>query len=191
MNNLFLEIMAARASADGNPAVLQLLEQLRVPGADTERVFQKLLAQLGEKDPAVDQLIKRWAEVARKKTIEVEAVEQVQENPSPTFDESAVSEIKEYAASMFSELQVLRGRVDQLAAALGACCACWGEDVNCRLCRGRGTPGFALPDEGLFEHYVLPAILLVRGLKPARQQRKVEGNQTSPEIRTNSDQRRS
>ena len=37
-------------------------------------------------------------------------------------------------------------RLADLAAALGACGLCWGEDDGCASCRGRGHPGAMRPD---------------------------------------------
>lgn len=61
-----------------------------------------------------------------------------------------------------SELQLLRDRTNRLAAALGACASCWGEDPGCRECHGHGRPGRSMPDEGLFTEVVMPAVLLMR-----------------------------
>lgn len=44
-----------------------------------------------------------------------------------------------------------------LAAALGAC-DCWGLDDACDLCAGEGGPGWADPDEELYEELVAPAV---------------------------------
>ena len=44
-----------------------------------------------------------------------------------------------------------------LAAALGACPECWGDDRACPSCRGRGTPGAYPADRPLYARYVLPA----------------------------------
>jgi hypothetical protein len=44
-----------------------------------------------------------------------------------------------------------------LAAALGAC-PCWGQDVDCAVCRGAGTPGWRTPDRQLYAEYVQPAV---------------------------------
>lgn len=40
----------------------------------------------------------------------------------------------------------LQTRLGYLAAALGACGLCWGEDAECPGCRGRGTVGMVRPD---------------------------------------------
>ena len=37
-------------------------------------------------------------------------------------------------------------RLSRLAAALGACGLCWGDDPGCLGCRGRGRPGMVRPD---------------------------------------------
>ena len=37
-------------------------------------------------------------------------------------------------------------RLGELAAALGACGVCWGDDPGCAACRGRGKPGMTRPD---------------------------------------------
>lgn len=57
---------------------------------------------------------------------------------------------------------------DTLAAALGACELCWGDDPQCSVCRGRGGPGARHPDRELFSRLVVPA---VRRLKEAQKSR--------------------
>ena len=54
--------------------------------------------------------------------------------------------------------QALMAHLDQLAEALGACPECWGEDIHCGHCAGRGKPGYYRPDQHYFEHYVKPVI---------------------------------
>jgi hypothetical protein len=72
------------------------------------------------------------------------------------------NELREDLRKLSAELKVLRDRNDLLAAALGACCLCWGQDPDCRFCRGRGRPGFAAPDEAHIGEFVLPAIHMLR-----------------------------
>jgi hypothetical protein len=45
--------------------------------------------------------------------------------------------------------QACRDRLGKLAAALGACGLCWGENEACPSCRGRGRPGMVRPDPEL------------------------------------------
>jgi hypothetical protein len=68
-----------------------------------------------------------------------------------------------------SEVRLLRERCDALAAAVGACALCWGQDPACRACRGHGAPGHSLPDETLFLEYVLPGVRLMRASRQRSQ----------------------
>jgi hypothetical protein len=45
-----------------------------------------------------------------------------------------------------------------LAAALGACPECWGEEADCPHCNGLGRPGWGRPDPVAFGNWVAPAI---------------------------------
>jgi len=103
-------------------------------------------------------------------------------NGEPTFEEhssDAMSVLRCQVESMFAELKAHRERVDRLAWALGACCLCWGMDTECRICRGRGRPGFALPDEELFGELVLPA---VRALRAQGEKRNGFAGQLPPRV---------
>lgn len=56
------------------------------------------------------------------------------------------------------ELDAALDQLDELAAALGACEACWGEDKRCPDCRGKGSAGYFEPDRALFDRYIMPAL---------------------------------
>lgn len=56
------------------------------------------------------------------------------------------------------ELHAAQTIGDTLAAALGACYLCWGEDSDCEFCGGAGRPGWSEPDAELFASYVAPAL---------------------------------
>jgi hypothetical protein len=58
----------------------------------------------------------------------------------------------------------LRVRNSRVARALGAC-DCFGEDVGCVECGGRGAPGWRLPDRGQFEAIVRPALQKVSRMR--------------------------
>jgi hypothetical protein len=62
------------------------------------------------------------------------------------------------------ELTDLREANDTLASALGACPICWGGDRHCEVCRGRGRPGYRVPEPALFNELVVPAIHRVRAM---------------------------
>ncbi|MCE7912386.1 MAG: hypothetical protein DYG84_11735 [Candidatus Brocadia sp. AMX3] len=60
------------------------------------------------------------------------------------------------------ENMVLMEKNDALASALGACPYCWGEDVGCEICNGKGVPGAYVPNTSAFVEYVLPAVRKLR-----------------------------
>ncbi len=62
--------------------------------------------------------------------------------------------------------EMLLGQVDEMASATGACPECWGEDGACKYCRGRGKPGYYLPDQQLFDTYIRPVIQKLKENKP-------------------------
>jgi hypothetical protein len=63
----------------------------------------------------------------------------------------------------------LRSRLDDLAAALGACPGCWGDDSSCGWCRGRGAPGALPPDPDAFRRLVRPALQRRADVRPFAQ----------------------
>jgi hypothetical protein len=46
----------------------------------------------------------------------------------------------------------------RLAAAVGACPACLGDDPGCAHCHGAGAPGWRLPELEQFTRFVVPAV---------------------------------
>lgn len=69
-----------------------------------------------------------------------------------------VQRLRKETQALTRELQNLQERNDSLAAALGACYLCWGEEPTCSHCRGRGRPGYVAPDKELFIEWVAPAV---------------------------------
>jgi hypothetical protein len=177
-----MEMLAAQASSRGNPAMAEMLARMQSnAGADSTQSTQDLMANLAQKSPVMGVLArhmaqqeaaraKREAEIIDAECSEVEAAEDPAQSGDARETGAApdVTELRTHAMSMLAELEVLRERQDLLAAALGACCLCWGQDEECRACRGRGLPGYSLPDEALFEELVLPAVQLLRAQRIKR-----------------------
>src|SRR5690348_4223014 len=67
-------------------------------------------------------------------------------------------EVADLLERLYAEVAELRERTATLAAALGACRRCFGEDELCPVCRGRGRPGGRSPDPVLFAELVEPAV---------------------------------
>ena len=45
-----------------------------------------------------------------------------------------------------------------IAESLGACPECFGQNDECTVCHGQGSPGWKQPDSQLFEYLVTPAL---------------------------------
>src|SRR5204863_5798 len=63
--------------------------------------------------------------------------------------EDRIDRMKRQGRRLYEEHQNVTARLADLAAALGACGLCWGEDEFCPSCRGRGRPGMVRPDPEL------------------------------------------
>jgi hypothetical protein len=129
----------------------QLLELL---GGDPERAREMLRTMLAERaaeDP-------RFALLGR-------LLERADDEAPDRADR--VQRMHARIGRMRADLGELYERNDVLAAALGACPACWGQVATCAECRGHGMPGWLRPDPALYEEFVAPAV--------ARQRREVPG----------------
>jgi hypothetical protein len=190
MNELLLQMITARTGGAGNPALADMLTRMRSASDPNSRMnVEDLLAQQAATNPMAAMLAKHLAEqkainAARENAtvIDVEVSEvdqelQVEESQEPGEDSAAaLAELRQYMKGMFAEIKLLRERNDAFAAAVGACCLCWGQKLECRSCRGRGGPGFCMPDETLFEEFVLPAIQTLRA-------QKAKTRNSSPQVR--------
>lgn len=155
-----------------NPLLLKALT-----AADSEMSLQDmLLAQLDSQDPSVAMLTKYLAQsddddddddLLDTDDIEQEALALEFEQQAKTLEatEARLYSVTQIARQMreklddiYGELEELQERNDSLAEALGACHLCWGEDLECEACGGRGSPGTYSPDADMFRHYVRPAI---------------------------------
>ena len=139
-------------------------------GASTE----DLLAQLGASDPTAAMIAqylaqRRAADLARDELEEgddepsgpdPELIRQVQERAEA--QEAALRRLRRKVDVVYAELEELRTRNEDLAAALGACARCWGDDPACPICEGSGPPGGAPPDPYLFSRLVGPALRRLR-----------------------------
>lgn len=102
---------------------------------------QAILAQLAEGNPALAAMLQM---MARPRETPAEA-------PAPAAD-PRVPKLESLVKRMYHDLKAAEDRLSLLAAALGACGICWGEDSACLGCRGRGRPGMLAPDPELRKH---------------------------------------
>ena len=162
-------------SADPYSLLLENLASGSPGGAN----MHELLAQMGETDPRIGMLAKYMAQrqaaaAAGEDDEEDASAPDNADAPAPgergggeaaalsRERVEAIRSLQRVARSMFAELEVLRQRNDELAAALGACYLCWGEDIECEVCDGRGAPGSSRPDMSLFFALVAPALRRLR-----------------------------
>ena len=124
---------------------------------------QDVLAQLAGDDPRVANLV-RYMSLLEAQAAEDDEAEDEPEPPPPAYD---TTEIRIAVRKLHAEVEQLRQRNDLLAAALGGCYLCWGEDPACENCAGRGRPGSSLPDARAFRACVLPAVRRVSATRRA------------------------
>jgi hypothetical protein len=167
MNQVLMQMLTARGGGAANPALMELLARMNSSAGLNDGVnLEDLLAQQAPTNPMAAMLAKHLAEQRARaasdeaRVIDVEATHETQE---PGEDpRAALNELREKMNGLLAEIELLQQRNDAFAAAVGACCLCWGQKIDCRSCRGRGGPGFCIPDESLFEEFVLPAIRTLR-----------------------------
>jgi len=177
MNQLLMQMLAARGGA-ANPMVADLLARMNSTGPGGCPNVEELLAQQAATNPMAAMLAKQFAaQKAARAAIDESRVIDMEATPTTAEVEEAAAaaamdarsreldELREKTSALLTELELLRHRNDSLAAAVGACCLCWGQSIDCRSCRGRGGPGFCIPDESLFEEFVLPAVRTLRAQK--------------------------
>ena len=127
-----------------------LLESLKSGSPNPDSLLRVAASQIAQTDDPVLRLLGAYllAQVDYDTMSDTEASE---EAPDP-----------ELVGGLFSKIEALRQRLGYVAAALGRCDVCWGEDPSCASCRGLGSSGFFWPDRLAYEDLVAPAVARVR-----------------------------
>jgi hypothetical protein len=101
---------------------------------------------------------------------EEEALSEHEEAAEETRRQRAhdIKKLEETVNKVYAELEALRARNDSVAAALGACHMCFGEDPLCEECDGLGLPGSLTPEPAAFRKYVLPAFCRAKAVETQR-----------------------
>jgi DNA repair exonuclease SbcCD ATPase subunit len=168
----------------------QLLQTLAAQAGEGANLQDLLLAQLGDNaDPTVNLIARYLAQ--QPQTDQVESDTSPDEEEAEFFDSPSelnearaeerarsLQSLRQTMEQMYEEVEALRERNDTLAAALGACYLCWGEDLDCPVCGGTGHPGSLMPDKSLLVRLVAPAVQQLR--KQEGQDRRTSGN-TDPQ----------
>lgn len=182
LNPHLLEALRAQSGTAANPALQALLSQIDPStGNDALPSIQELLSQLESTNPTAGLIAKYLAvrqayESESNLENEAEAEEQgrAAEAQRLAFKQSerlaqVVQRLQQQVKMLRTELEQLRARNDALAAALGACYLCWGQDSGCPVCHGTWRPGSVTPDGQLFTQFVGPAIRMLQRRKEVRQ----------------------
>ena len=141
------------------PAAMAILEAIRSGSADPQKMMLNLLGSQGADQPETDMLLKLLTEEGgtAADTQREQLREEVREEQA-----EAVAALEAAAEQALAENRACRDRLDSLAAAIGACPVCFGDDLLCETCGGAGTPGSRAPQAAEFHHYVRPAVDRVR-----------------------------
>lgn len=136
-------------SAGDNALITALLAAQSGTGDNT--MLSTLLQALQASRAAAPQAVPDKAEEAIKPT----AAEDSDRGMPADAD---VQALVDHARGMEQEIELLRQRNDSLAAALGACYLCVGQNSACPICQGRGVPGRQAPHPGHFRFWVQPVL---------------------------------
>jgi len=89
---------------------------------------------------------------------DAEADADVQDGQDTLSDAPDAPAVEAAMREVLDECERLRARSARLAAALGACHLCWGEDASCSYCSGTGSVGTFLIDRAAFDAEIGPAL---------------------------------
>lgn len=173
-------LLAARAGGDlpGDPAIAALLSagEAGSAGSDPNLVQSLAMRWLEQRlAPPPDEDETGESE----EDLELQRIEEIERRQRIDEKRQQMLELKQVLTSLYDEVETLRARNDALAAALGACYLCFGEDPACPECQGDGVPGAGPIDAAAFRQFVVPALRRVRAPRVYRRQdgaTRKEGN---------------
>ncbi|MBV9929451.1 MAG: hypothetical protein JO013_00690 [Alphaproteobacteria bacterium] len=151
---------SAQPAADTTPALMALLDAMRTGSVDPQKMMFDLVGSQAADRPETAMLLKLLAggdEAEKQAALREELRAEVREEEA-----EKVARLAEVSERMLAENAALQERMEALAAALGACPECLGEDPLCATCDGAGSPGSRLPEAEAFHLYVRPAVERVR-----------------------------
>jgi hypothetical protein len=125
-----------------------------------------LMDRLGQADPSMQLVMQLLAGAQAKDDPERDAAREAEREARRERARARLGRLRD-------EHALLSARNDLVAAALGAC-PCFGEDADCRFCRGRGAPGSLPPDPAAFADLVEPAVRRLGLATPPSQTRPEE-----------------
>lgn len=129
---------------------------------DPLAAFRAQLAEQAQDNPGLAMLMQLMEQRSAPRVDDgVVDVEATYTTDPPALNESMRADLQalvQGSTQLSAELETLQRRNDALAAALGACHLCFGEDAWCPRCGGRGAPGSRRPETVAFARYVRPVL---------------------------------
>lgn len=145
---------------DGGAAAptMALLDAVRDGSGDPRKAMLAALTG-GDGGPQIDMIMKLINDQGEdaNAALREELMAEVREEQA-----EAVAELAATARRLFEENAAYSQRLEDLAAAMGACPTCFGDDLLCDTCHGAGRPGARAPEASEFARYVMPAVERVR-----------------------------
>jgi hypothetical protein len=141
--------------------VMELVQQQLSGGPSLQESIGRLAQSDPQLAPIAQLLVQREEQLARE--LERDGQESMVEQQEMELREARqrrAAALREHLDEISAEVDALRARLGDLAAALGACPVCFGDDRGCSVCRGRGGAGFMPPDPAGFDRLVMPALRL-------------------------------
>jgi uncharacterized membrane protein YccC len=141
--------------------VIELLQRQLAAGQS----LQQCVSELAQADPKLAPIVELLAQREQDARSDPGPDERPAEVERPELDlleeyRRQGPALRQHFDEITAELDALRDRLGELAGALGACPACFGENRSCQWCRGRGVPGFMPPEPAHFNRLVMPAVQL-------------------------------
>lgn len=139
------------------------VSSILMQGLDTGLSVQDvLLSQIDTSDPTMALVARMLAgrtteSSSEKETTPDEETDELSKQRLQRLSQ-AVRHLRRKCDSLQIEVEELQLRNDAMAAAVGACYLCWGENPMCEVCSGQGTPGRFPINASAFAEFVLPAI---------------------------------
>jgi hypothetical protein len=120
-------------------------------GADPALLMQQMMADAAASDPKMAMLAQMLASsrAPAPSPADDDEDEIAELNARLERADARIIAMKRDGRRLLEAYQACRERLGLLAAALGACGLCWGDNEACPSCRGRGRPGMVRPDPEL------------------------------------------
>jgi hypothetical protein len=148
-------------------------ETVNVDNENKIAVLQAMLSQIKFDDPRfrlfIEEEIKRNNKRQKPKGSTREVVRRLKIQNKKLLEQVAflkeqLKQIKSIKAQTLAQLGQVTKLNNSLSDALGSCQTCWGEDPDCKVCFGNGSPGWRNSNRRRFNIYVLPTLEKLYGL---------------------------